>query len=214
MGRDFSVIKDNVGNDVQDSSTTFASLIGRWVNRRYMSVLRKINWNYVNEDYQVTTVAGTKDYAMETNFKTVLYAYDTTNKIRLEQVELQDLMLDNPSTIGDQGSVSKFAIFNSDDGSTYMRLYQNPTDVIVIDLPYVAKATELSSDTDEPILGLEDLLEIGATADAWKYKRQFKKSSAMMVEYQMALDDFIWEQENQANLVHLFKPKPYSRETV
>lgn len=214
MGRDFSVIKANVGGDVQDTSTTFASLIGRYINRRYMEILRRINWNYINEDYSFNTVAGTQDYAMESDFKTPVYVYDSTNDLKLKKVDLQDLFEDKASTLESQGTVSAYTIFKSDDGSTYMRLYMIPTSVITIKAPYVVKPTELSADTDEPILGLEDLIEIGATADAWRYKRQFAKATVMDTLFEKKLLDYIWEQENQQDQTHMFIPKPYSRETV
>lgn len=214
MGRDFSVMKTNVGSDVRDTSTTFLAVIGRYLNRRYMEILRRINWSYINQDYTVATVAGTADYALASDFKTPLYAYDSTNKLKLKRIELEDIFLDSPDTLDVQGAVSAYAIYTRDNGSKYIRFHQTPNSVITVKLPYIARPAELSADTDEPILGLEDLVEIGATADAWRYKKQFAKATAMETLFERALSDYIWEKDNQADQVHTFKPKPYSREIV
>jgi len=70
------------------------------------------------------------------------------------------------------------------------------------------------SGTTENILDIEDLLELGATADAWRYKRQFGKAQAMDILFEKELSEHIFAQENQENMVHKFTPKVTSRDTI
>ena len=123
MARDFSVIKTNVGNNIGDTSTTTLSLIGVYVNKRYFQALRSINWRYINEDYTVSLVAGTQDYALPSDFATEVYAVETTNGTELAHITLQDLAQNYPGDLTTQGFVKRYTVFNSDDGSKYLRVH-------------------------------------------------------------------------------------------
>jgi len=214
MGRDFSVIKDNVGNDIQDSSSSMATLIGRYVNRRYMDILRRINWNYINEDYSISVSSGTEDYTLPSDFKEELYAYDSTNKTNLKRINLQDLPYEHSSDMNSSGTVEAYAIFNSDDGSSYVRFFYPPNASITVEFPYIARPSELDDDTDEPVLSLEDILEVGATADALRYKRQYAKAKEMELMYESMLANKIWETENRYNQIIQFKPATFNRDNL
>lgn len=214
MARDFSVIKTNVGNNVGDTNTTTLSLIGVYVNKRYFQILRTINWNYINEDYQISLVGGTQDYALPSDYKTEVYAVDITNGNELARVSLEDLGRYYPGDLTTQGTPTKYAVFKSDDGSTYFRPHPVPSGVMTISFPYIVKPASLSADTDEPILDLEDLIEIGATADLYRRKREFAKAKDMEVLFQQMLSDYIWEQTNQKNQVHQFKPATFNRDNL
>lgn len=214
MARDFSVIKTNIGNSVGDTSATTLSLIGVYVNRRYFQVLRSINWRYINEDYTVTLVAGTQDYALPADFATELYAVDITDGKELSAVSLQDLAQNYPGDLTTQGEVKRYTIFTSDNGSKYIRFHYVPSKAATVDLPYIVKPAALSNDTDEPILDLEDLLEVGATADIYRRKREFAKAKDMEVLFQQMISEYIWEHINQANVVHQFKPATFDRDNL
>lgn len=214
MARDFSVIKTNVGNNVGDTSATTLTLIGVYVNKRYFQILRSINWSYVNEDYTISLVAGTQDYALDSDYGTELYAVDITNGIELARVSLEDLGRYYPGDLTTQGQTKRYAVFNSDDGSTYFRAHPVPSANVTVDFPYVVKPSALSADGDQPILDLEDLIETGATADLYRRKREFAKAKDMEVLFQQMLSEYIWEQANQGNQIHQFKPAVFNRDNL
>lgn len=214
MARNFSVIKTNVGNNVGDTTATTLTLIGVYANRRYFKILRTINWNYINEDYTVSLVAGTQDYALPSDFGDVVYAVDTTNNNELTEVNLQFLGENYPGELTTQGQVYRYAIFNRDDGSKYIRFHYVPSAAATVALPYIVKPSALSADSDQPILDLEDLIEIGATADLYRRKREFSKAKDMEVLFQQELDDYIWEKYNKKNFVHQFRPSTFNRDNL
>jgi hypothetical protein len=214
MSRALSVMRTNVGNDIQDTSSDMGDLIDRYLNRRYMDVIRRVNWNYINEDYTISVTSGTQDYALPSDFKNELYAYDQTNKIKLARIELQDWVRTHENGVNDSGSVEAYAVFKSDDGSKYARFFYNPNSNITVDFPYLVNPTALSADGDTPALDIEDLMEIGATADAWRYKRQFVKAREYETLYEQKLTDYIWEQESQPNLTHTFSPRVTDRDSL
>lgn len=214
MGRDFSVIKANVGTDIQDTSTAMATIIGRYINRRYMQILRAVNLDYINEDYTISVTAGTQDYALPTDFKTELYAIDTTNGNNLTRISWQDLSRDYEDDLSTSGDAERYIIFRDDSDAQKIRFHYVPNASITVSLPHYVTPSELSADADEPILGLEDLLELGATADAWRYKKQFSKAQQMEVLYNQMYADFIWKQENQPNNIVQFQPVSTSRDSI
>lgn len=214
MGRDYSVLKDNIGSDVGDTSTSTATIIGRYINRRYMDIIRRLNVTYINEDYTVSVVSGTQDYEMESDFIEAIYAVDTTNNTHLKRINLEDIPYEKSENVDATGSVSAYTIFDSDDGSKYLRVWKTPTSNLTISLPYRARPSELSDDTDEPVMGLEDVLEIGATADTYRYKKQFAKAREVEVQYETTLANWIWERESQRDKTVQFKPTVYSRDKL
>ena len=213
MGRAFNIIQDNVGTNVQDTSTAFATILGVYINKRYQQILRKINWDYVNEDYTVTTVSGTQNYTLPSDFKTELYVNDSTNSKNLDRVELQDLVKDYSGDLDTEGDIERYSIYNSDDGEKYIKFHYVPTEALTVGIPYIVKPAALSG-TAENVLDIEDLMEMGATADAWRYKRQFAKAQAIDIMFEKELSEYIFAQENQENMVHKFTPRVQSRETL
>jgi len=211
MGRDFSVMKANVSSRVQNTSTSMQTLIGQWLNRRYFQILRSINWEYINEDYTVTTVAGTQDYVLPADFGKEMYAVDSTNNTNLKRIDFEEIVRNYSSELEDSGYPERYAIFNSDDGSKYLRLHFVPNGAYNIVFPYMVKPTALSADTDEPVLGLEDVIEIGAEGDAWRYMRQFSKGKEFEMMFNNHLADYIWDKENQPNQVMQFKPVTFNK---
>jgi len=214
MSKAFSTIIDNVGAEVQDTSSTFETLIKNWVNRRYFQILRETNWNVINEDYTISVTSSAQDYALPSDFSKEIACTDTTNGRKLVRVDMQRLWLDYPDTISDSGTVERYAIFTKDDKSQYIRFHYYPSSSITVALPYIVKPTSLSSDSDTTILPIEDLLEIGAIADAWRYKRQFAKAIDYETRFSVELQKFIWEQENQPNQVNQFIPTTYDRDDL
>lgn len=214
MGRDFSVIKTNIGNDIQDNTSAMNTLIGRYINRRYMQVIRAINFECVNDDYTISVTAGTDSYTLPTDFKTELYAVDSTNGNDLERVSFQDLSRDFENNISTSGAVKRYIIFTDDSNVKKIKFHYNPSADITVALPYYVTPSELSVDSDEPILDLHDLIEIGATVDAWRYKRQFGKAQQMEMAFNQMFADFIFKQENQPNMITQFKPIPQNRNNI
>lgn len=303
MNKDFNTLKTNVGKNVMDTSTSMASIIGVYLNNRYFDLLRRVNWQSIDDDYSFSTVAGTKDYVLPYNFGKEIYVHDSTNKSQLDRMTLQEwidkyydaesdqaaptkyIILDQ--TVRDQpSSASQLSITSSstsdttetvrikgidsngveldesvtlngtsaqtsantysevlaisksdatvgrvtvtsnsgtvtiallspsvlESRATVMRLYPVPSTVCTIKAPYIVKPTPLSNSYDYPIIDCADIIEYGATADAWRYKRQFAKANEFERLYEKFIITFIWDKENQPNQVHQFNPITYNRD--
>ncbi len=75
------------------------------------------------------------------------------------------------------------------------------------------KVTPLSQTYDYPIIeDIDDIIEIGAQADAWRYKRQFAKATALETQYQIMKSDRIHREVAQPSIIHQFQPQVLDRD--
>ena len=214
MSKSFSTIYGNVGSEVQDTSAALQTLIKNWINRRYQQVMREINWNVINPDYTISVTSAAQDYELPTDFGKEISCVDTTNGVALTRVDMQRLWMDYPDSISESGTVSRYAIYRSDGKKDYIRFHYSPASSITVALPYIVKPADLSADSDTTIMPIEDLLEIGAIADAWRYKRQGAKANDYETRFGIELQKFIWNQENQPNQVTQFIPATINRDNL
>ena len=301
MNKNFSQLKTNIGAEVQDTSTTFATIVGRFINRRYFQILRAINWKNIKPDYSFATVAGTQNYVLPDDFGKELSCADVTNGIPLEKKDLAELYRRYGDSITTSGTAERYVIYDdvvkaqptsastlsfvsssasdtaitiqvrgiSSSVETYetititgtsavatsnsytsiigisksaasvgyftvtsnsgvvtnalipketletryklIKLHYVPAGVATINLPYISKPLPLSQDYDYPVIEIADLIELGAVADCWRYKRQTAKSQQYEVLFQQGLQDYIFELENEPNQVTQFSPTTFDK---
>jgi len=199
--RDFGTMKTNVGADIQDSSSAFSTIIGRFINKRYFDVLRLSNWQAVNKTYTITlaTLA-----TLPSDFGKELYCMDGSNNT-YERIDIEQIAQQTPSN-------TNYCVFSDQNGVRQLMTW-NTTNTL-LKLPYIVKPAELSESTDTPLIPVENIIETGAIADAWRYKRQFAKAQAMEVMYADMLSNFIWDYENQPAFKRQFTPITYDRDSL
>lgn len=95
-----------------------------------------------------------------------------------------------------------------------LRLFQIPGYSATYKIPYIINPLPLSTNYDTPIIDCSDILELGATMRAFKYKRQFSKAQEYERSYESSIVQFIWDKENQPNQIKQFNPKTYDRDYV
>lgn len=114
MNRVYSDMKTNVGNNVQDTSSASAAIIGAYLNNTYFDLLRRINFFEQNIRTQtIATIAGTKDYALNDDFHKEVYVRDATNKKQMSAIDLQELIDRYNDTMDSSGTPDKYTILVS-----------------------------------------------------------------------------------------------------
>lgn len=305
INRTFVEMYTNVGTNVQDTSSNTQNIIKDYCNNIYADILRRVNYKNINDSYSFSTVAGTRDYALPYDFYKEVSCYDSTNKIQLARMELQELIDKYIDGINVSGNISRYIILDKfvrsqptssstlscvsssaadstqtirikgktsagvevDESITLtgttpaasansytevisitksgvtagyvtitsnsaavtvavissaeiayrvkvIRLHYTPNSVVTISMPYFTKPLPLSSDYDQPVIDCADIIELGATARTWRYKRQFSKALDYDSLYERSLSEFIWSIENQSNQIRLFNPQTYDRDSV
>ena len=107
----FTQLKDNIGAEIQDTGSDFATIIGRFINRRYFQILRATNWKNINTTHTLTMVSGTQNYVLPDDFYKPVSVHDVTNDLAIEVKELDDLYRYYGNEITDSGSVERCAIY-------------------------------------------------------------------------------------------------------
>lgn len=93
-------------------------------------------------------------------------------------------------------------------------LHYVPSTAITVAVPYYIKPLPLVEDYDYPIIDIADLIELGAKADAWRYKRQGAKANDAETRFAIELQGYIWNQENQPNRITQFVPVTYNQDNL
>jgi len=112
MNKNFSVMKDNIADEINDTATAMKTIIGEYLNKRYFQVLRATNWERIRTDYTFNTVAGTQAYPMPDDFGKPVFVLDDTSDKKLTETNLEDIVRNYPSTINSNGTVGRYAIID------------------------------------------------------------------------------------------------------
>lgn len=81
--KDFVSMKTDVAEYIGDSTTTFLTKIGKYLNARYRDALHRYAWSGINISYSFTATANQANYPMPYDFEEVVYLWDDTNKVML-----------------------------------------------------------------------------------------------------------------------------------
>ena len=219
----FSQIVTNVGVRIGDSSSTFATEIKKYINFRYKEIYERFNWGTINESYTISVTAGTSDYKLPDDFFKPLYVYDNTTGIDIPQRDFDELERIFPQTLNDTGNPRRCVIYDKMNASTptptgeiekWIKFHPNPAANITVLIPYIIAPTDLSADSDLPILDCDYEIELGATAEAWRTKRQFYKAADFDQQFEEHIKHMIWRRCNEPNKITRFMPQVYNRDQL
>jgi len=155
-----------------------------------------------NEDYESISVNGTAVIAGTKSFSRIIGVSKSAVSAGYITVTRG---ADTLSVLGREDRVSYYKI---------IRFIMTPNATITVEIAYIQEQLPLRNDYDYPLIDCSEVVEAGALADAWRYKRQFSKAQELERIFEKRLANLVWDKENSPNQVHLFNPKPYSRETV
>jgi len=95
-----------------------------------------------------------------------------------------------------------------------LHLHGVPSAVIAIDIPYIVKPFPLIEDEDYPIIDIADLIETGAKADAFRYKRQMAVAKDYELLFTKETSEYIFDLHNKPNFVPRFRPVTFNRDDL
>lgn len=154
------------------------------------------------EDYETITLNGTSNASGAKSFSRILMISKSAVTAGAITVTRGS---DTLAVLGRQKLISRYKV---------MRLVSIPEGSSTLEITYIQKISPLHHDQDYPIIDCEEILEAGAKADSWRYKRQFAKATEFEGIFEKKLANLVFDYDNQPNQKHTFNPKPYSREIV
>ncbi len=156
-----------------------------------------------NETYESLTCNGTTAVTASNTYTQILgisKSASTTGKISVYENDGSTLKAE----LSPESLVSRYKILN---------LYPIPSGAVTIDLRTKRKVLPLAQSYDYPIIeDISDIIEAGAQAEVWRYKRQFSKGNALETQYQVLKYDRIHREVAQPGIVHQFQPESLNRD--
>lgn len=228
MSVSFGTLKTQIGNRVGDTSSTFATIIGTYINQRYKEILRRTNWNAIQPDYAITatsasTVTSASTYTLPIDFGKELYVFNSTTKENIPHATLEKLELEYQTQLENIGTIENYSVFDTKDTSAAsaeasaarvkkIRFWRAASTDNKMLIPYIMRPADLSSSTDELVTDCETAVEYGATADAWMYKRQFAKGKYYEALYERAIQNLLWDEDYSPNRFPMMGVEPLNRD--
>jgi hypothetical protein len=206
MAKTFSQMKTNVGSFVQDTSTMFATLIGVWINDKYRDIARRCVWSaLIDDNYTIPITSSAAEYDLPSDFdREVFVANITDGEILQRYNEGGWWRLRGSSYSGASlpqgGNPRRYVILRE---SSKIKFDPKPTSNKTIALPYQKSVTDLSGNTDTAVIkDIEYMLELGATAEALAYKKQYQKADYFFQRYESEVAKRIGQEKSQFNQLH------------
>jgi hypothetical protein len=220
MSVNFGTLKTQIGQRVGDTSSTFATMIGTYINQRYKDVLRRTNWDVINYDYVVSASSASASYTLPTNFGKELYVWDSVNLVDVPYSGIENLEQAYQNEKNDTGTVEYYSIYNTTTDLTEpsaarvkkIKFWRSIGASACFEVPYIVYPMDMSASSEIPVLECERAIEFGATCDAWLYKRQFAKATSYEQLYEKEIQNLIWNQGNQPNQLPMMNVLPLNRD--
>ena len=149
----FSQMQTAIGNNVQDTSTSFATKIGTKLNQRGRDIWNRCAWTEkFNADYTFTAVVGQANYSLLGDFGKEVSLHDITDGTKLDRMTIGQLWEERGYKY-ESGSVAngksrKYAITDETaSGVLQVQLDPPPDATDTYAMPYVRKYTDLLGTT-------------------------------------------------------------------
>jgi hypothetical protein len=206
-GKTFAVMKTNVGDMLQDTTSAFATLIGVWINDAYIDAWRRGVWaDLIDDDFTFTAVIDQAEYSFATDLsitdfgKEIILA-DITNGHMLKRYTIRDWWqeraVDYKNESLDSGNPVRYSII-PEDGK--IKLDPPPDSADEYAMPYQKEVANLSGDSDTPgITTISTYLERYAIGMGAAYKRQYQKSTWWLNLAEQELRKLIAEENVKIN---------------
>jgi len=126
-----------------------------------------------------------------------------------------------------EASVGKITMYENDEATSLAEIYPEnlesryktldthpiPSGTATIHIRTKRRISPLAQNYDYPVIeDVSDVIELGAQADAWRYKKQFNKGSILESQYQITKDERIFREVNQPGLIHQMVATPLNRD--
>jgi hypothetical protein len=102
---------NNVGSNIQDTSSAMEAISKRYINEIYFDILRRINWDGANYDYSFS--ASTQDNILPSDFGKEIAVVDSTNSRVLTRTNVGLEFDVNASGLTSSGTAERYAILES-----------------------------------------------------------------------------------------------------
>ena len=211
MARTFTEMCSRVVQYELDTDSAMLTLVGYWLNDKYAEISNRTVWSaLVKFDYTFPTVANQQGYTLPTDFNTEIFCADITNGARLNKYTEGPWFEErygaySVGTIS-SGTPSRY-IISRNQGK--ILLDPAPDRILTIAFPYCQSVADLTGSGAPVIADIDDILELGAMAEMYAYKKQFQKADYYLKRYEYRLAQRIGQEKSVSNFAQQFIPAGY-----
>ena len=195
-------MKTNVGNMAQDTTTTFATLIGVWINDAYQDAQKRGLWSdIIDDDYTFESVVDQVEYDLPSDFSKEIFVADIANGHPLtpfsEKQWWRRRAGDYQADSLDSGNPSRYVILKE---AGKIKLDPPADTAETYAMPYQTTVTDLSLDADtSSITTISTYLEFYAIGMAQAYKGFMDRSEWWLNRAEFELRKRIKEEYTRVN---------------
>jgi len=150
------------------SSTSYSTLIGKFVNDSKRQVEDSFNWDALRTTLTITTVSGTSTYTVTGSgkFPKGIAVNDTTNQGKLLNVPIQWILNQQQLTTTSNAIPSYYAWNGTDGTDSKVELFPTPNGTFSLKFNLYVPQANLSADSDVLTIPAAEAVEMGAYARA------------------------------------------------
>jgi len=199
----YSTIYGAITTRVNDASTNVTNVAKADVNFAYQDVCTRHPFTWLTALGTLTTTASQAYTQISTGGITdlwkILSVRENVTPQLLSAISMKDydrlLALDNTDT--------DIPDLYSDEINDYIYWYKTPDDVYTIYVEYWKAITELSSDSDSPIIPAKyhEVLVLGGWARTLRYLKQFAEAEAISAQYEAFISKMIEEDDDRTDKI-------------
>ncbi len=176
--------------------TSYSQLIGKFVNDAKRQIEDSFDWNALGMEVDITTVAGTYEYALTgagQKFRVTSNPLNTTSNVVMQPISVADMRQRQNFTPIVQNIPTQYCFEGVDgSGDAKVQLYGRPNGVYTLKFFLCVPQADLSADSDVPLVN-DKLIEQNAYARALVERGEDGglSSSEAYALYRSMLSDYI-----------------------
>lgn len=216
----FLEIQNNVLALISKSDATTRNRVKNWINMGYYDFVLREQWPFRETTGTITTSAGTQEYSLASNFSDIdennitSVAIQGASARKLNYIPYNQLRVTQPDYDQEgQGLPEKYYIKGDNIG-----FWPQPGDTYSVSVDYHKLLTELSADSDEPIIpvGYREALVQYGLAKEHDYNTDPDLAIKAMNEYEQIITKArmnLLTQPNDMNNVRILGPADFYNHT-
>ena len=199
-------MRQNCGNNVQDTSTAMGTLIDVWLNDCYTDISRRCNWSaLIDDNFTFETVVDQATYTFSdltmTDFEEELFMANIAQGYKLDRDTEGNWWTNRANAFQDDaipsGTPYRYVILEE---AASFKIDPAPSVAETYAMPYKKCVTLLTSDAHTVVIrDIEKLMEEFATGQALAYKRQYQKADWYLQRFEYDLRKRIGEERSKIN---------------
>lgn len=199
MAKGHSTMVTYVGNQVQDTGSPMAALIGQYLNEKYHDISHRTLWNdLIDWDKTLESTATTAYLTLTDDFEREIAVVDIANGHSLKRHTVGQHWMERATSyqadaIPDGNPVEY--IVDKVDKKLYLIPTPDTTETYAV--PYQIETSDLLTTTAPTIDYIDWIMELGAIGEAWAYKRQFQKANFYLNRYEVEVRKRVGQEKSK-----------------